>query len=133
VVVRGPSAEGCRTNGDRNGGIHRQVLGGLEGQPAPFLSVLDQVFHLGIRLDFVFVGEHQADRLAAGTDLDGFQDGSRIDALVEGNEEERVNRLRNILRVGGDDFGRRCAESPGDRLCERPAMADLIPAGMVTL
>jgi hypothetical protein len=88
------------TDGDRDGGSFRQGFFGFESQPTPVLSIFDQVFHLGICLDFILRGEAQADRLAAGIYLDRFKDCGWIDALVKGNKKEGVDGLRCIVRIG---------------------------------
>ena len=61
--------------------------------------------------------------------LDRFQYRTRVNALVERREDERFQRLRDVLRVHRHQLGRRRAESPRDRFRKNPSRDGFRPSG----
>ena len=90
-------------------------LRGAEGKPASLLSIFYQLAHLFVGFNFLLSRQNEADFLAPRRDLNLLQNGGGVNALVEGNEKQRLERLRGIaVGVGRHHSGRRSLERPRD-------------------
>ena len=95
--------------------------------PAAFLTswLTSLIFSISASL-----AKTMLNRLTACGHLDGFQHRSRVDALIEGNEKDRLKRLGGIVRISCHYFWRRRGECPGDCFSQRRRqVADFRPGG----